>query len=262
MVANKDELFDVLKEPTRENFRFLLQNHLGEDDNLDFKKEWMDREKEVKHILAIANSGGGCIIFGVEQKEDGTFDIQGLDKMKDPADLRNEVKAFLPDSLKYQLKDFIYDSSEYQAMIGKKFQILIIEDSPVELPFVCQKEGKGLKDGDIYVRKGTESEKANNYDIDRMIQRKINELKTPRKKEMKLKTHLEQLEVLYNELTYLTSSGGISETLLKTFSAISLFKGKTVVNKKDCYPKEDYDAFIVRVLDKKKKRIEEELDLL
>lgn len=258
-ITNKDELYDVLKEPTRDNFRYLLQNHLGEEDYLDFKKEWPEKEKEAKHILAMANSGGGCIIFGLDQQTDGTFDIAGLSELKDGANLRNEVKAYLPDSLKYYLKDFVYDTSEYEAVIGKKFQILIVEDLPAELPFVCKKEGTFLKDGDIYVRKGTESEKANNYDIDKMIQRKMNVLKTPRKKDLSLDAHLEQLKKLYAELTYTTIKGGFAEGLVKSLSG--LFGGTSTTHKKECYPKEDYDAFIVRILDKKKKRIEEELDI-
>ena len=32
--------------------------------------------------------------------------------------------------------------------------------------------------------------------------------------------------------------------------------------KKELYPKEDYDDFILKVLNKKKKRIEDELDIL
>ncbi len=37
-LLNKDELYDVLNNPTRGNFRSLLQNHLGEEDCLDFKR--------------------------------------------------------------------------------------------------------------------------------------------------------------------------------------------------------------------------------
>lgn len=66
-LLNKDELHDVLNNPTRENFRVPLQNHLGEEDYLDFKKGWPEKEKEARHILAMANSGGGCIVFGVMQ---------------------------------------------------------------------------------------------------------------------------------------------------------------------------------------------------
>ena len=47
-LLNKDELYEILTNPTRENFRVLLQNHLGEEDYLDFKKEWPDKEKEAR----------------------------------------------------------------------------------------------------------------------------------------------------------------------------------------------------------------------
>ena len=39
-LLNKDVLYNVLKEPTLENFRSLLQQHMGEEDQLDFKKDW------------------------------------------------------------------------------------------------------------------------------------------------------------------------------------------------------------------------------
>lgn len=257
-MINKDDFYDVLKEPTRENFRILLQNQLGEEDYLDFKKEWPEKEKTAKHILAIANSGGGCIIFGIEQNEDGTFKQNGLSKLKDPSDLRRKVKGYLPPTLKYRIKDFVYENSEYEMLVGKKFQILIIEDNPLELPYICCKDGNILCDGDIYIRKGTESIKANNYDIDKMIQRKMNESKIPRRNTLKLEDHLSQLKTLYSELTYTTNT---NELIKGVTSLITSFLGTTVTKKKECYPKEDYDDFIVRMLNKKKKRIEEELDI-
>lgn len=54
---------------------------------------------------------GGCIIFGIEQKEDGTFEQNGLSKLKDPSDLRREVKGYLPPALKYMIRDFVYENS-------------------------------------------------------------------------------------------------------------------------------------------------------
>ena len=255
---NKDDFYDVLKEPTRENFRILLQNQMGEEDYLDLKKEWPEKEKIAKHILAIANSGGGCIIFGIEQKEDGTFEQNGLSKLKDPSDLRREVKGYLPPALKYMVRDFVYENSEYEALVRKKFQILIIDDNPLELPYICCKDGTILSDGDIYIRKGTESVKANNYDIDKMIQRKMNESKIPRRNTLNLEDHLSQLKTLYSELTYTTNT---SEILKGMTSIITSFLGTKVTQKKECYPKEDYDDFIVRMLNKKKKRIDEELDI-
>lgn len=254
----KDDFYDVLTNPTKADFRYILQNNLGEEDYLDFKKEWVTKEKEARHIMAMANSGGGCIIFGVAQKKDGTLEPTGLDSFKDLADLKNEIDEYVPDFIKYQLKDLSYDNSEYDKMIGKKFQILIVEDTPEALPFICCKDGTGLKNGDIYVRNGTESTKANNYDIENIINRKINALKIPRKNNLKLNEHLEQLKELYGQLEYTMTTGGLFANL-----GIGLSKlwGEKTIEKKDCYPKEDYDDYIVRILEKKKKRIEEELDI-
>ena len=120
---NKDQLYEVMKEPNRENVRILLQNHLGEEDNLDFKKDWLDKEKEAKHILAMANTGGGCVVFGVAQQHDGTFVPEGVAKLKDPAELRKEVGRYLPSEVKYHLKDFVFENSEYEALKGKKIQM-------------------------------------------------------------------------------------------------------------------------------------------
>lgn len=262
-LLNKDVLYNVLKDPTLENFRSLLQQHMGEEDQLDFKKDWESNEKMAKHILAMANSGGGCIVLGVEQLGDGSFEIEGLKKLKDPANFKEGVKGKIPDTLKYHLKDFKYESSEYEKMKNKKFQILIIEDEPKNLPYVCCNNGTEIKDGDIYVRTGTESIKATNYQIDKMIERKLNACKVRVRKDMSLKQHLEQLEVLYNELTYTvlennTLMGGIFKSLSALTSKLT---GEVSVKYKDNYPKENYDDFILRMLNKKKKRIEEELDV-
>lgn len=254
---NKDDLYNVLREPTLESFRELLQNHMGEEDYLDFKKEWTSDEKMAKHMLAMANFGGGCIILGVEQKGDGSFDICGLKKLKDPANLREGIKGIIPDTLEYLMKDFKYETSEYQVMENKKFQILIIKDNPRNLPYVCCKDGNEIKNGEIYIRTGTESIRANNYQIDKMIDRKLTACKIPRSKNISLEQHLKHLKILYSELTYTTDIGWLSNLR----QAVINFGTNKTTKKKELYPKEDYDNFILKVLNKKKKRIEEELDI-
>lgn len=254
---NKDNLYEVLKEPTLENFRELVRNHMGEEDYLDFKKDWETNEKIAKHILAMANSGGGCIIFGIGQNGDGSFDICGLKSLKDPATLKEGIKGIIPDTLEYLIKDFKYESSEYLEMKNKKFQVLFVKDNPKSLPYICCKSGTDIKDGDIYIRTGTESRKATNYQLEKIIDRKLNACKIPRNKHITLEEHFQQLKILYSELTYTTESGWISSLRQ---ALISLGSNKTT-QKKELYPKEDYDDFVLRALNKKKKRIEEELDI-
>ncbi len=257
-LLDKDKFYKVLTEPTMENFRFLLQNHTGEEDYLDFKADWESNEKIAKHLLALANSGGGCIVFGVKQELDGTFTIKGLSSLNDPSKLKEGIKGKIPNTLKYHIKDFEYKSAEYAAMKNKKFQLLIVEDDPKNLPFVCCSNGKDIKDGAIYVRDHTESVLANSYQIDEIINRKLNAKKIPKDRNMDLDEHLKQLKILYNELTYVERNGG----LIFNFGAIMKnIIGNGMVVKKEMYPKEDYEDFIVRVLNSKKKRIEEELDI-
>ena len=118
-LLNKDALYDVLKEPNLENFRYLLQNHMGEEDQLDFKKEWEDNEKISKHLLAMANSGGGCIVFGVHQLDDGSFQIDGIEKLKDAAELKKGIKKYpyrVPKGCVFLLGDYrtqTKDSRDY-----------------------------------------------------------------------------------------------------------------------------------------------------
>ena len=50
----KEMVYDVLQNPTRENFIDILDNGLGEQDNLDFKVQWIEAQKlaEIKGITA------------------------------------------------------------------------------------------------------------------------------------------------------------------------------------------------------------------
>ena len=41
----KEMVYDVLQNPTRENFIDILDNGLGEQDNLDFKVQWIEAQK-------------------------------------------------------------------------------------------------------------------------------------------------------------------------------------------------------------------------
>ena len=70
-VRGPKELFaSFFEDPTRENLRDLLKGNTGETKNLDFKEQWPATNGLVKHILAIANSGGGCVVVGVAESDD------------------------------------------------------------------------------------------------------------------------------------------------------------------------------------------------
>ncbi len=107
--------------PTRTGLRDLLKGNIGETDYLDFKEDWPEWVKLAKHILAMANSGGGAIVVGVKQYEDGTVEAIGLTKLVDKSDISKKVAGYIPSTVAIEILDFSYTESEYEKIKGKSF---------------------------------------------------------------------------------------------------------------------------------------------
>lgn len=264
----RDIVYNLLTEPTLDNFREFIKGQTGEHNSIDFKDRWIDKVSLVKEILSIANFGGGFIIFGVHENDDKTFDPIGLNELKDKAQISNDVKCFISSDLKYDVYDFEYSSSEYEKLQGKKFQMIHIEDTPEFIPFLSRREGgegnnKVFSDR-IYIRRGTSCESANEAEIRQLIQRRIEHIYPYSGQPLELDKHLEQLYILYskierNKTVYM--GGGISEFLLQFKEGISAFTGAVESISNPLYPDETYEEYISRMIIEKKKKIERVLDL-
>lgn len=219
-----------LKSPSHETLKEVLMNNSGETDFLDFKMKWSDFSKLAKHILAIANSGGGCIIVGVSQSEDGGASLTGVkdEHYIDKADIDNKLQHLLPKYLKYRVEDYYFANSEYHVLKGKLFQVLLIEYDPKYVPYTSISNRNELRYGAIYIRQGTKSLEATNEKLAEIIVRKVQTVGSDTN-EMSLKDHLSQLKNLYEELD-------------------------------DSFHR-DYLGFIEQLILSKKKRIQQHLDL-
>jgi predicted HTH transcriptional regulator len=225
-------LLHFLQEPTHDSFRELLLYNTGETDFLDFKKTWIDLTKLAKHILAIANSGGGGIVIGVSQKEDGTVSLDGLSDKEflDKADVDNKLDNYLPNWLKYRTEDFIFEEKEGDALSGKKFQVLIIEYDPKYVPYTSIISRGELRYGAIYVRQGTKSIEASHEKVVEIVLRKV-QSSAAYSTELSLQEHLFQLKQLYNELNKQ------SEDEYQTFiQNLILLKKKRIAEILDVHP--------------------------
>lgn len=158
-LSQKELLAHFFETPDREEFRKLLQFNLGEFDCIDFKREWLEIHILAKHILGMANHGGGAIIFGVEEKEDGNFEPKGLTSLQDKTDAKKRLGKYLPTELEYDIFDFDYQSSDWGALNGKKYQILKVEDKPEYIPYLPEKTGEELQSNRIYYRTRTSTGK-------------------------------------------------------------------------------------------------------
>lgn len=267
----KDQLYDYfLKEPTKENFRRFLQENCGEMDEIDYKETWIEKGHLAKTMLSMANSGGGVIVVGVREEDDGTLIPIGLETFEDKAKINDDIAKYFPASLDYEIFDFNYNASEYEAVKDKKFQILVVHDTPDRLPFISIKGTVDLEKDVIYVRRGTKCEKASASEIEHIISRKM-ETVFKESSDLPLDEHLIQLKKLYNELPQkvkiLVKKGEptVASLFIQQFSSKfeNLWKSNDVYEYQDNpnYPSESYEAFILRMIDKKKLKIEKVLDL-
>ncbi len=231
------------EQPTREGLRELLRTNIGELDHCDFKGNWPPLSNIARHILGFANSGGGVIVIGMAQgADDNSLQPIGLKSILDKADIDKGIRKFIPYGLMYEVLDFSYTASEYPALIGKIFQVLIIEDDPTHLPYVCCSDGQGIRNAAIYVRHGTNTEEANNDELQTIINRRV-ETGHSTQGEIDLQNHLYELRALYTSIQNYHFQMG---------SLISRVANKIDPN----YPREDFDEFIAKAIQKKKRLIE------
>jgi predicted HTH transcriptional regulator len=182
-------------QPTREALRELLRKNIGETDYLDFKSSWPETAKLARHILALANSGGGALVVGVTQESDGRLTPTGLPSIKDKAVIIPPLSAYLPKSVEFQILDFAFTASEYEALVGKAFQVLLVEDVPKQLPFLAMKDATGVRANAVYIRSGTSSTEASQLELQSVINRRI-ETGYSSQPALDLERHLSQLRSL------------------------------------------------------------------
>lgn len=261
----KDIVYRLLQEPTLDNFREFLHSQTGEHNAIDFKSQWIENAALAKEILALANSNGGFIVFGVAENEDKSIRVDGLPEIKDKAVISNGVKNFISSNLKYEIYDFSYADSEYKALLGKHFQMLVVEDTPEYIPFLAKKESGSLKQNMIYVRRGTSCEIANEDELQALLRRRLDYLHPLNGKPLELDEHLNQLKLLYgkiekNHVYYKNSlASGLASCITSFSKMITL--GERVVEPNPLYPDESYEQFVSRMIVEKKKKIERMLDL-
>lgn len=139
-----------------------LLKQLEERDNLDFKKQLDDSAKGkadfIKDYSAIANHGGGVIIYGVDGRTLAGIPDAELQKY-DTSRIHDKLKGHLSPVPKIITQIIDYD--------GKKFpfvKIAGIDQSPilVSKKMNDEKNNTLICDGDLYIRQNTQTLKAQN----------------------------------------------------------------------------------------------------
>lgn len=193
-----EEFARFLEEPSREKLRELLRRQSGEYDFLDFKEIWPERAELAKDILAFANTGSSCIVVGVAEREDKTFEVKGLPNLEDKTDLHKGVEKYIPEFVRYAIHDFEYLDSEYLQLKGKKFQVMVVVHDPSIIPVLSLADGNKLYRHRIYIRDKNSSTEANHAQVQMIITKRIEHSLKPTKGR-ELEEHLAELEALYKK---------------------------------------------------------------
>lgn len=242
MNRKADKVYAMLSNFNSDTVATFLNENNYETDCLDFKESWIEKGKLAKIILAMANSGGGIIVFGIKENDDNTTQACGLEELKDETQVRNSIKKYIPEALVFKLENYSFDSSEYEKLKGKKFQLIIVDNIPEQLPFISTCEGENLQKNCVYVRTGTSCELADNHSMQQLIDRRI---KTGVISKMELREQLYQLKTLYDFTNNKTPVGALA-------NIASWFIPK------EC---EEYSQYIDELIDKKKILIEKDLGI-
>jgi Putative DNA-binding domain len=239
---NQDEkLFDI---GTLKN---TIEQAYGETDFLDFKEKLIKEDQIAKIIIAMANAGGGTVVFGIDDNKK-PVGIQD-EEIKDPTDFHKKLSAYLSPNLLYHWQGISYkDDETYGDFSGKTFFVCHIPKQDRYIPFIAKKSSNDINNRVIYIRKNTSTDTADNEDLEKMFRNRIIE-QYEDLTNIDLEEHLQQLKKLY-DATY--RRRGVS--VLEHFPEI----GGSLLIKKDnkFYPKETYEEFIANMIDKKKRRIE------
>lgn len=238
------------QDPDRVKFRDLLKDHLGEFNHIDFKETWIEPSKLAKIIIAMANSRGGGIVFGIQELEDNSYTPKGLEKLEDKTPMMQKLGKYLPEGLKYDILDFTYAESEYAPLNGKKFQVILVYDTPKDIPFLSVGDGEGIAKNRIYVRGNTNSDEATHEQIQEIIARRLSATLSTASEET-FKNDLFQLKELYKQISPGRSEPIVAFNLGKLLGS-DLYK--SVPNPE--YPEESFDKYIHRMIVLKKTIIE------
>ncbi|MFY0758717.1 ATP-binding protein [Metabacillus dongyingensis] len=236
-----EKVFDVV------SLQNIIEQSFGESNHLDFKEKFIKEDQISKLILAMANSGGGTIVFGISDDKKPV----GLpeEEIKDPTDFQRKINSYLPRTLNFILQPIEYKKDiRYGDFSGKTFFVCYIPKQDRHIPFIAKKGSDKLASDKIYIRKNVSVETATNDDLEDMFKKRII-MQYEDLTNIDLEEHLVQLKLLYKNISKTNFTSFFSDMLNNATKF-----GVEEVN--EHYPEEDYEEFIANMIGKKKKKIE------
>jgi hypothetical protein len=137
--------------------------------------EWCEL---IKDIVAIANSGGGIIVFGLESN--GSPTRQFIDSIVsiDPADFANKLSKYTgPIVPEFEIQFLKKKGHKLTAFVIQTVSIPIIFQKPGTYDIGAGKQRTAFGMGTMYFRHGAKSEPGNSEDIRYVIERQLEQIR-------------------------------------------------------------------------------------
>ncbi len=169
----------------------LIWNKMREEPHVDYKatidiSKDSDFAKTAKHIFAMANRGGGWLIFGVQEDDKKKLVPIGLDSLfvLDQAALQEKFNSFSSEPIEIGFRFFEKTIEERGIQHERKFLALFIPPSkskliPIKDGWYIDISGKKrivFKKNDVLIRRGTQSIRATNNEEKEIEERAKREL--------------------------------------------------------------------------------------
>lgn len=155
----------------------------GESEAVDFKAQFDPTSRQdwcelVKDLVAMANSGGGSLIFGVQ--DDGTSsgtDVRPVLQL-DPADVTNKIHSYTEQQ---------FSGFEIRGGVRRGHPVALLSIAGVRLPMVFTAPGTystgpsvqktAFSRGTVYFRHGPKSEPGTTDDLRQALERELERVK-------------------------------------------------------------------------------------
>lgn len=146
---------------------------------IEFKSEFDPTSRQawceiIKDILAITNSGGGVIFFGLDDTGQPTGNDVGALANTDPADITNKIARYIGDEFSgFELQTHEKGGTSILALVIEGSRIPYVFRKPGTYPVDDKTQKTAFKEGSVYFRHGAKSAPGTTTDLRRSFEKEL-----------------------------------------------------------------------------------------
>jgi hypothetical protein len=170
-VGTREEVMSYLAGKALTAKRESKQIEFKQQFNTDSPREWCE---VIKDVVAMANSGGGIIIFGLDNRGSPSGASISSPAQVDPADIGNKIAKYTGQTdLEIDILELEKEGQSLVAFLVHSSGIPVIFEKPGTYDIGGGRQHSAFSAGMVYFRHGAKSEPGTSDDIRRVIERQL-----------------------------------------------------------------------------------------